>query len=68
MNLGPNSPCHCGSGRKYKHCHRPIDEAPPEDRYQAGQREGKKAQIIDSEIAEKNIFKGSRVVYRFNCV
>jgi SAM-dependent methyltransferase len=37
MNLGPNSPCHCGSGRKYKHCHRLIDEAPPEDRYQAGQ-------------------------------
>ena len=32
------------------------------------QREGKKAQIIDSEIAEKNLFKGSRVVYRFNCV
>ena len=32
------------------------------------QREGKTAQIIDSETAEKNIFKGSRVVYRFNCV
>jgi hypothetical protein len=32
------------------------------------QREGKNAQIIDSEIAEKNLFKGSRVVYRFNCV
>jgi len=32
------------------------------------QREGKKAQIIDSEVAEKHIFKGSRVVYRFNCV
>jgi hypothetical protein len=32
------------------------------------QREGKTAQIIDSEAAEKNIFKGSRVVYRFNCV
>jgi len=30
--------------------------------------EGKNAQIIDSEIAEKNLFKGSRVVYRFNCV
>lgn len=32
------------------------------------QREGKTAQIINSETAEKNIFKGSRVVYRFNCV
>jgi hypothetical protein len=32
------------------------------------QRQGKNAQIIDSEIAEKNLFKGSRVVYRFNCV
>jgi hypothetical protein len=32
------------------------------------QREGKTAQIVDSETAEKNIFKGSRVVYRFNCV
>jgi hypothetical protein len=35
-------------------------------RYCQGQ--GKKAQIIDSETAEKNLFKGSRVVYRFNCV
>ena len=26
------------------------------------------AQIVDSETAEKNIFKGSQVVYRFNCV
>jgi len=32
------------------------------------QQAGKKAQIIDSETAEKNLFKGSRVVYRFNCV
>ena len=32
------------------------------------QREGKKAQIINSEVAEKHIFKGSRVVYRFSCV
>jgi protein-L-isoaspartate O-methyltransferase len=38
MKISPNEPCHCGSGRKYKHCHRPIDEALPEDRYQAGQQ------------------------------
>ncbi|MBK05458.1 MAG: hypothetical protein CL920_24360 [Deltaproteobacteria bacterium] len=23
--LGPNEPCHCGSGKKYKHCHRKLD-------------------------------------------
>ena len=32
------------------------------------QREGKKAQIIDSEVAEKHIYKGRRVDYRYNCV
>src|SRR5215471_18835694 len=32
------------------------------------QKQGKNAKIIDSETAEKNLFKGSRVVYRFNCV
>ncbi|MBX0329935.1 SEC-C domain-containing protein [Oscillochloris sp. ZM17-4] len=25
--LGRNDPCHCGSGRKYKDCHLPIEEA-----------------------------------------
>ncbi len=25
--LGRNDPCHCGSGKKYKKCHLPIDEA-----------------------------------------
>jgi SEC-C motif len=25
---GRNDPCHCGSGKKYKHCHLPSDEAP----------------------------------------
>jgi SEC-C motif-containing protein len=24
---GRNEPCHCGSGRKYKHCHLEKDEA-----------------------------------------
>ena len=32
------------------------------------QRDGRNAQIKDSEIAEKDLLKGSRVVYRFNCV
>ncbi len=26
-NLGRNDPCHCGSGRKYKHCCLDKDEA-----------------------------------------
>jgi hypothetical protein len=25
--IGRNDPCPCGSGKKYKHCHLPIDEA-----------------------------------------
>jgi hypothetical protein len=24
--IGRNDPCHCGSGKKYKHCHLPIEE------------------------------------------
>ena len=24
--LGRNEPCWCGSGRKYKHCHMPVDQ------------------------------------------
>lgn len=26
MKLGRNDPCYCGSGKKYKRCHLPIDE------------------------------------------
>lgn len=26
-HLGRNDPCHCGSGRKYKHCCLPKDDA-----------------------------------------
>lgn len=25
MKLGRNDPCHCGSGKKYKHCHLPLE-------------------------------------------
>ncbi len=25
-DLGRNDPCHCGSGKKYKHCHLAKDE------------------------------------------
>ena len=34
---GRNEPCWCGSGRKYKLCHRFYDEAPTEKKYQAAQ-------------------------------
>jgi methionyl aminopeptidase len=27
MRLGPNDPCHCGSGKKYKKCHMAADQA-----------------------------------------
>jgi len=26
LKLGRNDPCHCGSGKKYKKCHLPLDE------------------------------------------
>lgn len=30
--MGRNDPCHCGSGRKYKHCHgRPAKRSPEDD-------------------------------------
>lgn len=37
MTPGRNEPCWCGSGRKYKRCHRLYDEAPAERKYQAAQ-------------------------------
>jgi len=27
--IGPNDPCWCGGGKKYKHCHRNRDQQPP---------------------------------------
>jgi hypothetical protein len=27
MKIGRNDPCHCGSGKKYKKCHLPADDA-----------------------------------------
>ena len=26
MKLNRNDVCHCGSGKKYKKCHQPVDE------------------------------------------
>ena len=35
---GPNENCWCGSTRKYKHCHRSIDDAPTDQKYAEAQR------------------------------
>lgn len=35
--LGRNDPCHCGSGRKYKDCHLPIEEAYRSEQYRLRQ-------------------------------
>ena len=37
MTSGRNAPCWCGSGRKYKHCHRFYDEVPASKKYRAAQ-------------------------------
>ncbi|MGE5198615.1 MAG: SEC-C metal-binding domain-containing protein [Rhodospirillaceae bacterium] len=34
-DLGRNAPCHCGSGRKYKHCCLATDEAAARARAEA---------------------------------
>ena len=36
-DLRPNELCSCGSGRKYKHCHGPIETAAPEEKYAVAQ-------------------------------
>ena len=38
MRTGRNNPCYCGSGRTYKFCHLPIDDALTEDKYAAAQK------------------------------
>lgn len=37
MRFAPNSPCPCGSGRKYKKCHRNFEEATSQQKYAAAQ-------------------------------
>ncbi len=38
MKPGRNEPCWCRSGRKYKQCHRPYDEAPMARKYRASKQ------------------------------
>lgn len=37
MKCEPNAPCPCGSGRKFKKCHRLFEEAPSHRKYAAAQ-------------------------------
>ena len=41
----PNDPCHCGSGKKYKKCHRDADEKEAQDKKTAGPE--RKARLED---------------------
>lgn len=38
MRFAPNAPCPCGSGRKYKKCHRVFEEAASHQKYEAAQQ------------------------------
>src|SRR5215510_11566778 len=52
---GRNDPCHCGSGKKYKKCCQPKDEAP--EREAAGRREEREeAHRIKMRQAQKEYF------------
>ncbi len=47
--IGRNEPCPCGSGKKYKQCHAPIDEARETERRQIRQaQEPLLAKVMDA--------------------
>jgi len=47
MKLGRNDPCHCGSGKKYKHCHYEADRAAEAKRLNDAAAEAAKAHSDD---------------------
>ncbi|MFW5695968.1 MAG: SEC-C metal-binding domain-containing protein [Alkalispirochaeta sp.] len=51
MKLGRNEPCHCGSGKKYKHCHYEEDRR-AEAQALAEAAEARKAAAQEEESAE----------------
>lgn len=61
MKLGPNDPCHCGSGKKYKKCHMSADKA-GEPRVEAPRPTTRRDPLILNED-ERN---GMRAACRFN--
>ena len=46
--VGRNDPCPCGSGRKYKKCHLPVDQAE-----RASQRESARAHDLDGQLVRE---------------
>lgn len=52
MKLGRNDPCHCGSGRKYKHCHYDQDRAAEADELRRAEEERAAAAAAEKDQAE----------------
>ena len=52
-NTGRNDACPCGSGKKYKKCHLPQDEAKKHEEYLKQEEELKKANEAKQENDEK---------------
>jgi hypothetical protein len=44
MKIGRNEPCHCGSGKKYKHCHLSSDE----QQQRASRKEKEAAEALEA--------------------
>lgn len=55
MKIGRNDPCHCGSGRKYKHCHYEEDAAAELKAFkEAAEKAAQEAEKASSEEAESS--------------
>lgn len=62
-DLGRNDPCHCGSGKKYKKCCLPKDDAEARKAHAAAEAERKKAaaeQASEEEASDGDPSKMSR--------
>lgn len=55
--IGRNSPCPCGSGRKFKHCHLPTGTVPFRRSPQHFSLKGKRAEQLIHELAEKTFLQ-----------
>lgn len=59
MKLGRNDPCHCGSGKKYKHCCYATDNAPHEDRVVVAAPESERVDSDDRADNDEGASEGS---------
>ncbi len=59
MKLGKNSPCWCGSGKKYKHCHEKFDDTMAVLKLQGQQVPGR--ELIKSEEDIRYIKKAAKI-------